>query len=232
MNVLITGASRGIGLELVRQYAARGEQVFAAARNPDGAHELERLRKLYQVTIVPLNVVDDESIRAAVQVIKGKTESLDLLFNNAAINPETPPYESFGQLQAEAMLQVLHTNTVAPLLVAQAIMPLLSKGTHPKLINISSEMGSVSGRSYGGSHSYCMSKAALNMASRGLAYDLRRQNVVVVALDPGWVQTDMGGAGASLTPHESVSGIVRVVDGLTMKDSGKFLDYRGGQHQW
>ncbi len=232
MRVLITGASRGIGLELARQCVARGEQVFAGARNPETAHELQRLAKLYDLTVISLDVTDEDSIAAAVNTVSTKTDALDVLINNAAINPETPAYETFGELQAEAVLQVLHTNTVAPLIVAQAFMDLLSKGANPRLINISSDMGSIAGRSYGGSHSYCMSKAALNMASRGLAHDLRRRNVIVIALDPGWVQTDMGGASASLTPHESVSGILRVIDSLTLKDSGKYYDYRGGQHQW
>jgi NAD(P)-dependent dehydrogenase (short-subunit alcohol dehydrogenase family) len=229
MRILITGANRGIGLELARQCAARGDEVFACARTPDSAHDLKRLNN---VTIVPLDVVDESSIAAAATFVSAKVNALDILINNAAINPETPPYESFGQLQAQSIMEVLHTNTVAPLIVAQAFMSLLGQGNNPRLINVSSGMGSITDRSYGGSHSYCMSKAALNMASRGLASDLRSRRVIVIALDPGWVQTDMGGTGASLTPTQSVNGILKVVDHLTIKDSGKFYDYRGTQQEW
>jgi NAD(P)-dependent dehydrogenase (short-subunit alcohol dehydrogenase family) len=229
MRILITGASRGIGLELARQCAARGDEVFACARTPDTAHKLKRINN---VTIVPLDVVDEQSINAAASFVASKVNSLDVLINNAAINPETPPYESFGQLRAQSIMEVLHTNTVAPLIVAQAFLNLISKGNNPRLINVSSGMGSISDRTYGGSHSYCMSKAALNMASRGLASDVRSRKIVVIALDPGWVQTDMGGAGASLTPKQSVNGILKVVDNLTLKDTGKFYDYRGTEQEW
>jgi NAD(P)-dependent dehydrogenase (short-subunit alcohol dehydrogenase family) len=232
LRIFITGANRGIGLALTQQALARGDHVFAGVRHPDTAHELRRLAQQYTLTVLPLDVTDEDSISAALNTVRAQTSALDVVINNAAINPETPPYETFGQLEAAAMLEVLHTNTVAPLLVAQAFVSLLTQGDHPRLINISTEMASLANRTYGGSHSYCMSKAALNMASRGLAADLKGRKIVVVALDPGWVRTDMGGPSASLAPHESANGILKVIDSLTMKDSGKYLDYRGGQHPW
>jgi NAD(P)-dependent dehydrogenase (short-subunit alcohol dehydrogenase family) len=232
MRIFITGANRGIGLALTQQALARGDQVFAGARHPDTAHQLHRLVKQYPLTVLPLDVTNEQTIALAAQAVRDHTSAIDVLINNAAINPETPPYETFGQLEAAAILEVLHTNTVAPLLVAQAFLPLLSKGENPRLINISTEMASLENRTYGGSHSYCMSKAALNMASRGLASDLRARKIVVIALDPGWVRTDMGGPSATLAPHESANGILKVIDNLTMKDNGKYLDYRGGQHPW
>jgi NAD(P)-dependent dehydrogenase (short-subunit alcohol dehydrogenase family) len=232
MHILITGANRGIGLELVRQYLARGETVFAGARRVSDA--LLRLSEQYgeRLMLVELEVNSAQSIHDAVEFVASRSESLDLLINNAGIDPEQPADANFGSLEADAMMDVLRTNAVAPLLVAQAFVPLLKHGKQPSIINITSEMGSIADRDYGGSHAYCMSKAALNMASRGMAADLRRHGIIVLALDPGWVQTDMGGPSASLTPEDSAGGILRVVDGLTIKDSGRYLDYRGREHRW
>lgn len=227
-RVLITGTNRGIGFELVRQYLARGARVYAGVRQSGSMGALSALNAP-RLTIVRLDVTSATSLEMAREQVQ---EPLDVLINNAAINPEQPAYEAFGQMQASALLDVLQTNSVAPLLVAQAFFPLLRQGANPRLINISSEMASLADKDYGGSYAYCMSKAALNMATRGLAADLRRAGIIVLALDPGWVRTDMGGAGATLSAEESVRGCLRVIDGLTPDDSGRFLNYAGQEHRW
>jgi NAD(P)-dependent dehydrogenase (short-subunit alcohol dehydrogenase family) len=227
-RVFITGASRGIGLELTRQYAARGEiQVFAAVRNPQKAGALQALPG--KIEIVPLEVTDAQSIRDAVRLVSQKTDSLDILINNAGIEPEG---QSFERITPETMLYTYMVNSVAPLMISKAFVDLLAKGNNPRLINISSEMGSIEARDYGGSYAYCASKAALNMITRGLAADLRSRKISAVVLDPGWVQTDMGGRSASLKPEESVRGILKVIDGLSMKQSSSFLRWDGGSHEW
>lgn len=227
-KILITGASRGIGLELVRQYAARGDaQVFAAVRNPLTANVLKALAG--QIELVPLEVTDAALVDKAVQLVRDKTDALDVLINNAGIEPEG---QSFDQITPETMLQTYTVNSVAPLMIAKAFVDLLAKGNNPRLINISSEMGSIEARDYGGSYAYCASKAALNMITRGLAADLRSRKICAVALDPGWVQTDMGGRSASLKPEQSVRGMLKVIDGLTIKQSGSFLRWDDGTHQW
>jgi NAD(P)-dependent dehydrogenase (short-subunit alcohol dehydrogenase family) len=130
------------------------------------------------------------------------------------------------------MLHVLEVNTVAPLMVSQAAFELLKGGTHPRLIHISSDMGSLELRTYGGDYGYCASKAAINMVMRGMAADLQRFCITTIALDPGWVQTDMGGSGASLTPEQSATGIVKVVSNLRAADNGRYLAYDGDEHPW
>ena len=231
-RILITGSNRGIGLATVKEYLQRGNvQLFAACRNPDSADELQKLAKQYpeNLTIIPLEVTEQYSIAAAFKMIAAKVNALDVVINNAGINPSG---QSFPKITAELMLHVLEVNTVAPMMIAQAAFELLKNGDNPRLVHISSDMGSLTLRTYGGDYGYCSSKAALNMAMRGMAADLRRFGITTVALDPGWVQTDMGGEGASLEPVESAQGIVKVISGLTARDNGRYLAYDGSEHPW
>ncbi|NWF69885.1 MAG: SDR family oxidoreductase [Chloroflexi bacterium] len=234
MYILITGANRGIGLELVRQCVARGDRVGAGVRSGSDTRELQKivLKHPDHVGVLHLPVDQQALVQEAALHAAQTLDALDVLVNNAGINPETPAEDTFGALQEASVLHVLHVNAVAPLIVAQAFMPLLKKSPRPRIINITSEMGSLADKTYGGSYAYCMSKAALNMATRGMAADLRKDDIPVVALDPGWVRTDMGGPSASLSPAESVRGILRVIDTLTLKDTGRYLDYTGRDHRW
>lgn len=233
-RVLITGANRGIGLALARQYLARGDRVFAAVRRPDAAADLHTLAAQYgdRLFITALDVRDVDSIAACADAVRARTDALDILLNNAGINPEYDPYETFGRLEAAAMLEVLHTNSVAPMLVAQAVYDLLKRGDRPRIANFSSDMGSLTWKTSGGSLSYCASKAALNMFTRGLAPTAIRDGVIAIALDPGWVQTDMGGPGAEITPDASAMGIINVLDNLTRADAGRYLNYAGDENPW
>ncbi|GAB4341022.1 MAG: SDR family oxidoreductase [Phototrophicales bacterium] len=227
MRIVITGANRGIGLELVRQYAQRDDvTVFAACRHSSA--ELTALES-NRVMIIPLEVTDTASIQQAVAQVQARVSGLDVLINNAGINPSG---QQLTQIEPDTMLTVYHVNTVAPLMLVKAFWTLLKNGQQPKIINISSSMGSLAGRTYGGNYAYCASKAALNMVSRGLAADLKQDAITVLALDPGWVQTDMGGQGATLTPQQSAAGILNVIDHLTLQDSGAFLRWDGSQHAW
>lgn len=233
-SIFITGANRGIGLELVRQYLQRDQtRVFAAARQPDQAEALQALVRGAgeRLVLIPLEVTDDAQRQQAVARVSAHTDRLDVLINNAAINPPGRT-QTLEHIEAAAFLQVLHVNTVAPLLIAQAFSGLLENAPRPRLVNLSSEMGSLTERTYGGDYAYCTSKAALNMVTRGLAADLRRYKIISIALDPGWVQTDMGGSGATLTPTESVRGITRVIDGLSSKDNGSYLRWDGSRLPW
>ncbi|MBK8135704.1 MAG: SDR family oxidoreductase [Chloroflexi bacterium] len=233
-HVAITGSNRGIGLEVVRQLASRPEtEIYAMCRKPDVAAELRALSKDSngRVHLIALEVTDDASIRAAAAAVGTKTDRIDLLINNAAINPPGKT-QTLETITSAEMLHVLHVNTVAPLLVVQAFTELLKKGSLPKVVNLSSEMGSLDDRDYGGYYGYCTSKAALNMVTRGLAADLAGYGIVTISLDPGWVQTEMGGDGADLTPEDSVRGILRVVDSLTRKDNGTYLRWNGRTLAW
>ncbi|HEX2619456.1 MAG TPA: SDR family oxidoreductase [Phototrophicaceae bacterium] len=234
-NVLITGSNRGIGLELVRQYLQRTDtQVFAACRQPDQAAALHQLASASQPDrchVIALEVTDEASRQAAVQQVSQVTSGLDILINNAAINlPDR--VQDFDGIDTETMLHILHVNTVAPLMVTKAFIALLKQGKHPRLINISSELGSITNRSYGDDYGYSTAKAGLNMVTRGLAIDLRGYGIISISLDPGWVQTDMGGEDASLTPSESVRGIIQVIDGLKSAQNGSYLRWNGTSLPW
>lgn len=229
MKSLITGANRGIGLEYVRQLLESSEQVFATCRNPSEAKKLLALQKKHaeKLSIIKLDIRMEDDLTSALEQVSQVTDSLDLLINNAGIYPRG---ERLGTLNSEQMMAAFQNNTVAPILVVQAFQKLLSKA-QGKVVNISSRMGSLAlaGNS---SHSYRASKAALNMYSRILASELRDSGVIVIAMHPGWVKTDMGGQGAQLTVEASVSGQLKVINKLSLQDSGLFFGPDGEQVAW
>ncbi len=236
-RILITGAGRGIGLELARQYAARGDRVLAGCRDVERAPGLRALIDQHrdQVSVLPLEVTDAASLTAAVQHAHRAVEGLDILINNAAVNPGDATVEGpDGQrlLDDTRTLEVFNVNVVAPVRVAQAFMTLLHAGTTPRVVNISSGAGSLTQATGPDDYSYGASKAALNMMTRTYAWTVRDQGITAVMIDPGWVKTDMGGAGADLAPEESGRGLLAVVDGLTPEDAGRFLRYDGSKVPW
>jgi NAD(P)-dependent dehydrogenase (short-subunit alcohol dehydrogenase family) len=238
-RVLVTGANRGIGLEFARQLAARGDRVFATARDVRRAGELRDLAKQYgedRVTILPLDVDSADSIRAAADTIRGETDGLDLLINNAGIyaarvGKDGQPAERLGDLDFEDALKVIRTNAVAPLILTQALLPLLKRGQQPKVVSITSGYGSVADNN-GFPYYYAASKAALNQFMRSLAADAAASGIIAIVMSPGWVQTDMGGAGAPITPEQSVAGMLEVIDGLIAKDNSTFKEWRGKEVAW
>lgn len=232
MRILITGANRGLGLEFVRQYAAAGARVFAGCRSPDTAEDLQALAGDHseQVLPCPLDVRERDSIDAVAARIAGDGDgTLDLLINNAGVSPRG---EEFSSIRAEDMLEVLRVNTAAPLIVAQRCHALLAASKHPRIVNISSAMGSLTEKDYGRHYSYASSKAALNMITRAEAADLHADGIIVISLHPGWVRTDLGGPQATLSPRESVEDMIRVIGGLKPEDSGRFLTWSGEEHAW
>ncbi len=230
-RVFISGANRGIGLEFVRQWLQRGDvQVFATTRRPQQSPQLNAL-DCPRLTILPMDVSSPASIRAAVTTAAGAVDGLDLLVNNAAIKPPAVEQE-LATLDADSMLQTLRVNSLGPLLLAQACAPLLRQGTRPRLVNISSGLGSLTRKQTGGQYAYCSSKTALNMVMRGLAADLGPAGVIVCSLHPGWVQTEMGGPGAMLTPTGSVRDMLALIAGLTPAHNGSYLDHEGKTVAW
>lgn len=183
-----------------------------------------------RVTVCPLDTRDRDAIDSVVDRIASDGGGhLDVLINNGGTSPRG---EEFSNIRAEDMLAVLRVNTVAPLIVSQRCHRLLCGAAHPRLVNISSSMGSLTLKEYGRHYSYAASKAALNMVTRAAACDLADDGIIVVSLHPGWVRTDLGGPQADLSPEESVSGLIDVIDGLQPKDSGKFLTWQGEEHPW
>ena len=238
-RILVTGASRGIGLELARQLVERGDRVFAGYRDASTAPRLLKLasQKPSHLTAVEMDVTDERSIDGAFGEVSHYVDALDILVNNAGIGSDSREFDDraatavFGSLRAGPMLRILHTNSVAPMLVAQRFLPLLRKGRDPRVVNITSEEASIS-QTDGGDHTYRASKAALNMFSRNLAIDLRDEGIIVAMVHPGWVRTDMGGPNGPLSVEESVHDVLRVVDGLTLEQTGGYLDWRGNPMPW
>ncbi len=227
-RIFITGASRGIGLELVRQYTAAGAQVFAAARQPHQG-ELLHLAESHprNLSLLAFDVTSDEQLAAAVAAVRTQVEALDILINNAGMNQRGL---SLGSYTRAVMLETLHTNAVAPVLIGQAFLGLLRRGTRPRLVHLSSQVGSFTWNTHGRSPLYAASKAALNMYTRCIAHEA--PDITAVAVHPGWVQTDMGGPSAPLPVPEAVQKLRALIERLTPAENGHFLNYDGRPHPW
>ncbi|MBN1122756.1 MAG: SDR family oxidoreductase [Anaerolineae bacterium] len=230
-RILITGANRGIGLEFTRQYLERGDRIFAACRNPDAAAELHALADAYpdRLSIIQMEVTDDASIVAAADAVRRETKALDLLINNAGIISHG---ERIDNLSRETLMRLFDVNAVSPMIVTQHFINLVAKGRSPKIINITSGAGSLENKDEGTFYSYGASKSALNMFSKTLANELRSRRIVVVALHPGWVQTDMGGRGAHLKPERAIRSMIQLIDGLKKNDTGRYLQWDGRDLPW
>ena len=215
-TVLITGAARGLGLEFVRQYRAAGWDVIATARGQ--SDELAATG----AEIVTLDMTDFDAVAGL-----SLDRPLDLLIANAGI---ATPAEARTASDADGWLDTFRINSIAPVLLAQALMPRLAQAKG-KAIAISSEMGSIAGSSTAWIP-YRSSKAALNMAWHVLGNEVRGNGVTLAVLNPGWVQTDMGGPGASITPQESIGDLRRVIERLSPDQSGGFLDRDGSTLPW
>ena len=228
MNIVITGANRGIGQELARQYLARGDRVYAAVRAPDKSAELTSLNESSggRLIVRACDVANDASVNAFAATV---TEPVDVLINNAGVRKKP---DDFGKLNLDEAAQVFQVNALGALRVTAALLPMLRRARGAKIANISSAMGSIEGNTSGGSYGYRMSKAALNMATRSLAQDLRGDGIIAVVLSPGWVKTDMGGASAPTLVTDSAAGLIGVIDGLTLKDSGGYFGFRGERIAW
>jgi NAD(P)-dependent dehydrogenase (short-subunit alcohol dehydrogenase family) len=231
-RVLITGASRGIGLEFARQSLQRGDRVFALARRPEASKDLAALARDHgeRLTLVAGDVTDDAAVEAARAKVASVTGAIDLLINNAGTYGTRGG--SLENLDLAEVRSVYEVNAVGPLRVTKALLPLLRKGRSAKVISISSQMGSIENNQGGGSWAYRMSKAALNMANRNLAHDLRGDGIACIVLHPGWVRTDMGGPGAPLSAEEAVRSMIRTIDGITLDRTGAFLDRDGKPLPW
>jgi NAD(P)-dependent dehydrogenase (short-subunit alcohol dehydrogenase family) len=220
-RALITGAGRGIGLELARQYAADGWDVIATVREPEKAAGLAALG----VGVEALDMRDLAAVQAFPERLGG--EPLDLFIANAGISKAK---WIRSREDAEAWQEVHLVNSVAPTLLAELLLPLVEAASG-RMAAMSSRMGSIDDSS-GGYVAYRASKAALNAAWRALALGWRERQVTLVLLHPGWVQTDMGGPQAPLPVEESVAGMRRVIAGLPRRESGAFVDYRGAPVPW
>ncbi len=224
-SVFITGANRGIGLGLVRHYLEAGWQVHACARKIDN-NELADLAKVNTaLKLHALDVTDHAGIDALAKTMTA--DSLDVVIANAGIYGGDK--QNLGSIDYAAWRETLEVNTLAPMKIAEAFSGKLKRGG--KVAMTSSLMGSITDAS-SGHYIYRSSKTALNMVAHLLAADLKAKDIAVVTLHPGWVQTDMGGEGAPVTIADSALGLARVINGLTLAQSGSFYDYQGKELPW
>ncbi len=227
-TTFINGASRGLGLALAKRFAADpNARVFAAARRPERG-DLATLVAESAGRVVPiaLDVGDPASIAAAAKTIADSDARLDTLVNAAGI----ANWQGLGAVVPGDFMAVLATNVAGPMFVTQALRASLGRGS--RIVNISSRMGSIADADGTGGYAYPASKAALNMISKQLAETLASEGIIVLALHPGWVRTEMGGDDAPLGIDESADGMMRVIAGLTAKHSGTFLQWDGSRLPW
>ena len=224
-TVLITGANRGIGLEFVSQYAAEGWRVIACCRNPQAAEALKAVEG--DIHVYGLEVTDQNQINDLAKRLEG--EAIDILLNNAGIYG---PRLALGEMDYDAWTEVFAVNTMSPLRMAECFHDHLTRGDKKIIANITSKMGSIEDNTSGGSYIYRSTKAALNMVTKSLAEDLRKEGFTCVVLHPGWVRTDMGGPNGLIDADTSVLGMRSVLNNLKDEQTGCFFNYNGSMIPW
>jgi NAD(P)-dependent dehydrogenase (short-subunit alcohol dehydrogenase family) len=221
-NIFITGGARGIGLELARAFAAAGDHITVGVRDVAAARS-----KLPFAEAVSLDLADAQSIDGLAHHLQGKT--IDVLINNAGILG--PGRQTSTDMDFEGFLQTLIVNTIGPLRVTQALLTNLRASAAPRLVILTSKMGSL-GYAKSDHVAYRASKAAANKVTQCLATDLAKEGVAVAALHPGWVRSDMGGPHADVGVAESAAGIMKVIEGLSVENTGRFWNYDGAELPW
>lgn len=222
---VITGGNRGIGKEFVKQLLSKNHTVITGVRNPE---QMEREHELLHV--IKLDVSDSNSVIEFAQSVSQYTSKIDVLVNNAGRMDGR--WQSIDQVDADASLEVLNVNTIGPLRVAQALWPLLEKTSHSKVANITSLMGSIDDCLSGKSYAYRTSKTGLNMITKILSVEGKENDISVSCYHPGWVLTDMGGERAPVQPHDSVSGLIRLIEMQNLERTGRFFEYTGVELPW
>jgi len=221
-NVLITGANRGIGLALAQHYVKAGHSVIGCVRDPDKAQDLKALSG---VTVEQMDVGDPASVSAAAGRVGA--QPIDVLINNAGATGGGA--QSLDDLDIDAWHKALDVNTIGPLLVARDFKNNLAASGNGKLMTLTSQLAA-STWPMGGMYIYGSTKAGLSRAFVSLSIDWKDEPITVGLMHPGWVQTDMGGPQAEITPDESAAGIIQVIDAMTKADSGNFYKWNGDKH--
>jgi NAD(P)-dependent dehydrogenase (short-subunit alcohol dehydrogenase family) len=234
-TVLITGANRGLGLELTRQYCADGWNVIATARDPASSPELQVLDKQHpSLNVHVLDVGDFAAVDTLARELKGRP--IDVLLNNAGVfgpkaKAENDPRQEFGHMDYDMWAGLFRTNTMAPMKMAEAFIDNVTASAQKKIVTITSSVGSIT-RAEGRTIAYRTSKAAANMLMRNLSFDLKSRGVITAAFCPGWVKTRMGGEAAPLEAPEAMASLRGVIANLSPENSGQFWLYNGESIPW
>ena len=230
MNIMVTGASRGIGLEMVRYGIEQNWRIFACCRHPQQAESLLSSAKLANGR-VSVHVADMEEL-ATVQALayELRNEPIDILINNAGIYGSSK--NRFGQVDVQSWHNTFQVNSIAPLKVAEALIEQVKMGDKKIIACMSSKMGSMEDNSSGGSYIYRSSKAALNAVVKSMSIDLKEDGIKCVALHPGWVKTNLGGPNAEISTRECVTNLFDILLNLNEEDSGRFIDMDGTTIPW
>lgn len=226
-TVVITGANKGIGLQLARLYAEAGDKVIACCRNPDSADDLKALTG--DVEIKQVVVGDDASVAALGDSLQG--QPVDVLINNAGTVGPAMDQQTLTTLDTEGWLDAFNVNTLGPVRVTQALLENLKAADNAKVMTVTSQYGAMD-FNMPGVYAYSTSKAAVNKFMRAASVELGKEGITVALVHPGWVQTDMGGPKADLTAAESAEGIKGVIDQLTAESNGSFWKWNGEVHNW
>lgn len=237
-TILLTGASRGLGLEFARQYAADGWRVYACARNPQDSEGLAALVAASdgRVTAHALDVADHAAIDALAGSLAGVP--IDVLLNNAgtmgaqSFARQGPTVQRFGQSDYADWEQMFRVNVLGPMKMAEAFVEHVAASEQKKIVTLTSIVGSIGSNAFGGMYAYRSTKAGANAIMKSMALDLARRGIAAAPLHPGWAKTDMGGTNAPVEPQDSVSGLRQVIAGLDKAKAGKFWQWDGTELPW
>jgi len=231
-SVLITGANRGIGYALTKALVAANFRVFAGCRNTENAVSLKKLGTSHRdlVHVLSLDVSSDESVAAAGHALSGR---VDVIINNAGVMPERGD-EKITNIDFNHFRNAFEINVLGCTRVIRSFLPHLRRSNRPRILNLSSGLGSIAERDNFSYYAYAVSKAALNMLTRSLAFELAPEGITIVAISPGWVRTDMGGDDADISPEESAEALVEAIQQVGPNLNGQFLDRYGhaGKYIW
>ncbi|HEU4530785.1 MAG TPA: SDR family oxidoreductase [Steroidobacteraceae bacterium] len=237
-TILLTGANRGLGLEFVRQYDADGWRIHACARDPESAADLKALaeKAAGRITLHEVDIADFAAIDAVANRLRGTP--IDVLLNCAgwmgsrSFAREGVSVQQFGGSDFKEWESVFRVNTFAPMKMAEAFVDHVLAGEQKKIVSLTSIMASIAKNTIGGFYQYRASKAALNAIMRSMAIDLGKRGIVAIPIHPGWVRTDMGGPKADIDAHTSVTGMRKVIAGLTAEQAGRYWTYEGKELPW
>ena len=229
INVLITGANRGLGLGFVKKYLEKNVNVLCTARDISGSKELLECKERYpnNIEIFELDLLKENGAETLANQLNGMP--IDILINNAGVGSSNQHFEA---VSSKPWLEVLKVNLIAPLIITQSLIENVKMSSAKKIYFLSSQLGSIGDNTSGGMYIYRSSKTGLNQVVKSLSVDLKPKGITVVSLHPGWVKTDMGGPNAPVSIDKSIEGMIKVIDRTDIKDTGRFLNYDGTELPW